>query len=587
MAQADEMRPELASSRMRRAVFRTVPGRGSVLWAMLFSIVINLLVLVQPLYSTQVFNRVLTSGSIETLVGLSVLAVAGLAFYAAFDVIRGRIISRFAVRFERHIAPLVLEASIVDPARRAEGGTHDFVKLRELRNILSGRTIGMLMDAPFLPAFIVVLYLIHPLYGAIALAGGVALAILAFLSGRIAEAERKQALVTAPLAQLSLDSIVRHANLVRAMGWTSGAIREFLRLNDRALAPASRGNERIAVIAAIAHWVRMTLQIAAIGVGCWLVLHHEVLAGSMLASSIMISRTLAPVEAILGSWRSLTSAWEAWDRVALAAGSVMQARRRILLPQPMGHLDVEGITYFGSDTRRPIISNVSFRCPAGTVLVIIGPTGAGKSTILRMLAGLEQPARGAIRIDGASLDHWDPDQIGQYLGYLPQELDIFGGTVAEAIAGFSEGVQDEDIVEAARRANAHEMILSLPQGYQTELGRDGARVSGGQRQRIGLARAFFGHRRVILLDEPNSNLDPDGEEALCSAIREAKARGSTLIIVSHRPRILTVADLVLLLRDGQRIAFGPPADVVPRATTGATPIRRPESPAPAAVQAQS
>ncbi|CAM5217170.1 ATP-binding cassette, subfamily C OS=Bosea thiooxidans OX=53254 GN=SAMN05660750_04388 PE=3 SV=1 [Bosea thiooxidans] len=234
---------------------------------------------------------------------------------------------------------------------------------------------------------------------------------------------------------------------------------------------------------------------------------------------------------------------------------------------------MSAVTYRNPNAKRPALSGVSFRCPPASVVVVIGPTGAGKSTLLRLLSALDKPAGGAIRLDGASLDNWDPDQLGRHVGYLPQDVELLGGTVAEAIAGFDEGATDEDVVAAAQQANAHEMILALPGGYETEIGRDGNRLSGGQKQRIGLARALFGKRKLILLDEPNSNLDPDGEEALCAAIRQAKARGTTLVIVTHRPRLFTVADLILFLRDGVAVAFGPPGEVLPQTMAGATPMR--------------
>lgn len=556
-----------------RALFMAIPGGRAFAWVVVFSIAVNLLLLVLPFYSIQVFDRVITSGSVETLIGLTVLAVAAIGFSACFEVLRNRLLGCFAVGLEQFLAPLVLKASIIDPARRGEGSTHDMVRVRELRNTLASSTACTLLDAPFLPLFIIVLYLIHPWYGTIALVGALLLLLLAIASGRVARAERAQASGAAIRAQRTLDGIVRHGNLVRAMGWTHGAIREFVQLNNRALAPVVRANDRIGLIASIARMIRIVLQIAAVGAGAWLVLNDEVLVGSMMASSIIISRTLAPVEHLVASLRVLSSAREAWAQVGDAAAAAALDQRRTLLPPPLGALEVSAVTYRNPNAKRPALSGVSFRCPPASVVVVIGPTGAGKSTLLRLLSALDKPAGGAIRLDGASLDNWDPDQLGRHVGYLPQDVELLGGTVAEAIAGFDEGATDEDVVAAAQQANAHEMILALPSGYETEIGRDGNRLSGGQKQRIGLARALFGKRKLILLDEPNSNLDPDGEEALCAAIRQAKARGTTLVIVTHRPRLFTVADLILFLRDGVAVAFGPPGEVLPQTMAGATPMR--------------
>jgi ATP-binding cassette, subfamily C, bacterial len=333
-------------------------------------------------------------------------------------------------------------------------------------------------------------------------------------------------------------------------------------LNDRALSPVVRASERVYAIAAAARMVRTILQVAAIGTGAWLVLQNEVLSGSLIASSILIARTLQPMEGLISAWRALASAQEAWKQVQAAANPILLRKRRTLLPSPSGSIVVERVTYRMAATQRPVLAGITFECQPSRIVVVIGPTGAGKSTLLRLMAGLERPSGGTIRLDNAALHHWDPNQLGQFVGYLPQDVQLLGGTVAEAIAGFDEHARDEDIVAAAMLAQAHEMILSLPTGYQTEIGRDGNRLSGGQRQRIGLARAFFGDRSLILLDEPNANLDPDGEQALCSAIELAKARGATLVIVTHRPRLLTIADAVLLLRDGAQIAFGPPAEVL-------------------------
>lgn len=552
-----------------------IPGGRALLWVGVFSVVINALLLILPFYSIQVFDRVITSGSVETLVGLTLIAVVALGFSACFDVLRNRLLSRFAVGFEQFLAPLVLKASISDPARRGDGGTHDMVRVRELRNALSSTTVSTLIDAPFLPAFIAVLYFIHPWYGNIALIGSLILLLLAVVSGRIARREMAQATGAATRAQRTLDSTVRNANLIRAMGWTYGAVRNFVRLNDDALAPVVKANERVALIASIARFVRLVLQVAAIGTGAWLVLQNEVLSGSMMASSIIISRTLAPMEHLVAGLRMLTSARDAWAHVRAATASALRDKRRTLLPAPRGALDVAAVTFRNQNAKRPALAGVSFRCPPASVVVVIGPTGAGKSTLLRLIASLDKPTMGTIRLDGSALDNWDPDQLGRYVGYLPQEVELLGGTIAEAIAGFDEGATDEDVISAAKQANAHEMILSLPQGYETEIGRDGNKLSGGQRQRIGLARALFGKRKLVLLDEPNSNLDPDGEEALCNAIRQAKARGTTLVIVTHRPRLFTVADLILFLRDGAAVAFGPPAEVLPQTMAGATPMRTP------------
>jgi ATP-binding cassette subfamily C protein len=559
----------------KRSLPGLIPGRSALAWIVAFSVSVNLLLLVVPFYSIEVFDRVISSGSIETLVGLTIIAAGALVFSALFDTLRSRLLSRFAVGFERYVAPIVLESTIVADERRGDGRTHDLVKVRELRTFLSSGTVATLIDAPFLPAFILILFFLHPWYGVIALIGTAILLVMGITSRWIARTEVAQASEAALRTQAALDGIVRHSGLVRAMGWTRGAVREFMALNDQALSPVVRASERVYAVAAAARMVRTTLQIAAIGAGAWLVLQNEVLSGSLIASSILIARTLQPMESLISAWRALTAAHEAWTQVQAAAAPILARERKTLLPSPSGKIEIDHVTYRVSTAQRPILAGITFECPPSGIVVVVGPTGAGKSTLLRLMAGLEPPSGGTIRLDDAALQNWDPDQLGQFVGYLPQEVQLLGGTVAEAIAGFDEHARDEDIIAAATLAQAHEMILSLPAGYQTEIGRDGNRLSGGQRQRIGLARAFFGNRKLILLDEPNANLDPDGEQALCSAVQHAKARGAALVIVTHRPRLLTIADAVLLLRDGAQLAFGPPCKVLPLRLPGATPIQKP------------
>ena len=465
--------------------------------------------------------------------------------------------------------------TIADPGRRREGTTHEIVKVRELRNFISSGAVITLVDAPFLPFFVLILFFIHPYYGAIVLVGAVLLSVMGYASSRIARAEVTQASGAAARCQGLMDGIVRHASFIRAMGWTGGAIRAVMRVNDEALAPVVRASERVAAIASAARMVRSILQVLAIGVGAWLVLQNQVLLGTLIASSIMVSRTLQPMESLISAWRGMAAAQEAWKSVSAAADWVFLQPRRTRLPPPTGLLEVTRLVYAAPQTRRPILAGIGFRCRPGEIVVVVGPTGAGKSTLLRMAAALERPSAGEIRLDRALLENWHPDQLGRYVGYLPQDVELLAGTVAEAISGFEENVRDEDIVAAATLAGAHEMILAMPGGYQTQVGRDGHRLSGGQRQRIGLARAFFGNRRLILLDEPNANLDPEGEAALCAAILSARARGASFLIVTHRPRLLTVADHVLLLRDGVQIAFGTVSEVLPSHIAEVTPIRRP------------
>ncbi len=454
----------------KRSLLGLIPGRSAFVWIVAFSVSVNVLLLVIPFYSIEVFDRVISSGSVETLVGLTVIAAGALVFSAAFDILRSRLLSRFAVGFERCVAPIVLEGTIVGAASRGDGRTHDLVKVRELRTFLSSGTVTTLIDAPFLPAFILILLFLHPWYGAIALTGTAILLVMGITSRWIARTETAEASEAALRTQAALDGIVRHSSLVRAMGWTRGAIHEFMQLNDQALSPIVRASERVYAIGAAARMVRTILQIAAIGAGAWLVLQNEVLSGSLIASSLLVARTLQPMESLISAWRALTSAHEAWIQVQGAAAPVLARKRKTLLPPPSGKVEIDRVTYRAPGVKRAILAGITFECRPSEIVVVIGPTGAGKSTLLRLMAALEQPSSGTIRLDHAALHNWDPDQLGKFVGYLPQDVQLVGGTVAEAIAGFEENARDEDIIAAATLARAHEMILSLQSGYQTEIG---------------------------------------------------------------------------------------------------------------------
>jgi PrtD family type I secretion system ABC transporter len=524
-------------------------------WVALFTCAVNLLVLTLPIYMMQVFDRVLASQSIDTLLYLTAIAVFALLGLAGFELVRARLLLSAGEWLEAKLAPALFERSIA--ATLSGGAALDPGRdIAILRNFLASGTVAVILDAPWAPLFIGATWLIHPLLGAIALGAALLLALLA-IAGELAtrgplERAGRESLWAAGQAA----SAARNAEAVEAMGMGRALLERWYAATMQSLRHSRAAAARGSGLSAASKFCRLAVQVLLMAAGAWLATRHAITGGAMIASSIMMSRGLAPVEQAIGAARQLASARLAYGRLRETLARSGDRAPRLRLPRPSGRLTVDSLSWCPSEPERPVLCNIGFDLEPGESLAIIGPSAAGKSSLARLLVGVRRPTSGSVRLDGAEVALWPREDFGQHVGYLPQEVALLPGTVAENIARMKDAAA-EDVIEAARRAGVHEMVLRLPQGYDTPVAETGSILSGGQRQRIALARALFGDPRLIVLDEPNASLDAQGEAALASAMVELKTRGATLVVVTHRMSLVSHADKVLLLRDGAVELFGP------------------------------
>ena len=512
----------------RRRVFDG--QRGFIMAIFVASLCLNLLILTAPLYMLQVFTRVLSSGSYSTLLFLTIGAGIALLFYALFDALRQRLVSRLGNRLEAGLGPVILGAVM-----RGTGGISDTQPVRDLhevRGFVVSPSFTALLDAPWSILFVTLIYVFHPLLGIVATIGLVILLVLGIISELTGRDPAKAASGSVREANTYADEILRNSEIVRAMGKTPTMVRRWQNLSFASILFGTRANDRIATMTSLAKTVRMMLQIGIMGIGVVLVLKGEAGPGMMIAASILLARAAAPVEQSIAGWRALLSARLALHRLNDLLAETEVEADRMELPDPEGYLSVENATVVAPNRQDPLVMDVSFKLNPGDSLGLIGPSGAGKTTLARALVGLQPLTRGFVRIDDAALTDWPAEQLGRNIGFLPQRVDLFAGTIAENIALLDPEAKPSKIVEAAKRANVHHLILTMPSGYNAQVGPQGNLLSAGQRQRIGLARAFFGDPKLIVLDEPNANLDPEGEEALAKGIRTATDAGA---VVSSSP----------------------------------------------------
>ncbi len=529
-----------------------------------FSGAVNILMLAGPLYMLQVYDRVLASRSVPTLIALSVFLVGAYLFQGSLDVIRSRIVVRSAAvldfRLSRIAHAMVLKAALA--GRKAGEAVQPVRDLDQIRAFLTGTGPIAIVDLPWMPFFLALCFLIHPWLGIASLVGAIVLFALTILTERNSREPVRNLALEGALRSTMIESNRRNSESIVAMGMAGALEQRWAGLNERYLAATGRSSDVMGSYGSVSKVVRLLLQSVILGLGAYLVIQNELTAGGMIAASIMMGRALAPIETVIANWRSLVSARQSRQRLSEMLGEAKSATEATQLPKPGRSLDVEQLTVVAPGTETPILREVRFQLRAGEALGVIGPSGAGKTSLVRTLLGLWPPGRGVVRLDGAALDQWDPERLGQYVGFVSQAIDLFEGTVAENISRMAIQPDSEAVVKAARAAGAHDMILRLQQGYDTRIGDSGAILSGGQRQRIALARALYGDPFLIVLDEPQSNLDNDGEIALMQAIRDAKARGSIVLIIAHRPSALAVCEKVLFLSDGLQRAFGPRDEVL-------------------------
>lgn len=539
-----------------RAVRRQ--SRGLYWFTGIFSFFVNLLMLTGPLYMMQVYDRVLGSRSEATLLALSLLVVFLYGMMGLLDYARGRIMARVGARFQAALDKRVFDAMIrrsavaQDPA--AQTGLSD---LESVQRLISSPVLTAAFDLPWTPVFLAGIALFHPWLGLLALAGGAVLVVIAVFNQLFTRLPMQKANMTGHKANLMSEEIRNEAEMIQSMGMRGASFERWKQARDAALADSVTANDTGGGFTTLTKTLRLFLQSAMLGLGAYLVLQGEVTPGAMIAGSILMGRALAPIELGLGQWPMVQRALKGWHSLAELLDKVPEEAARTALPKPKALLEVQGLAVVPPGSSAPLLRNVNFRVQPGQAIGVIGPSGSGKSTLARSLTGVWRPAAGSVRLDGASLDQYAPDVLGGHIGYLPQRVQVFDGTIAQNIARLNQQPDAEKVVEAARKAAAHEMILKLPEGYDTRVTASGGRLSGGQMQRVGLARALFDDPVIVILDEPNSNLDNEGSIALNQAIKQIKAEGRSVLIMAHRPAAIQECDMLLVIDKGTQTAFGP------------------------------
>ncbi|HVA12431.1 MAG TPA: type I secretion system permease/ATPase [Stellaceae bacterium] len=548
--------------------------RGYFVTVAIFSLAINLLYLAAPLYMLQVYDRVISSASIVTLVMLTIALVAALLALSVLDIVRTHVLARAGIRLDRMMAARVVTA-VIDNSATVDGARSQPLRDFDLfRQYVTGVGIHAVFDLPWAPIYILVIFLLHPILGGFSLICALVLLGMALLNERVVRPVLNESNDAATRNYNFTEMSLRNSEVVRAMGMTEGLLMRWRRDRDRMIERQVVAGDRSATISGIIRFLRLSMQSLILALGAYLVIDRILTVGSMFAASLLLGRALQPVEQIVGSWRGMISAREALVRIRhlLAADPILPAR--LELPRPLGRISIEHLSYVLPKSTRPILRNVTFRVEPGEAIGIIGPSGAGKSTLIRQIVGILTPTAGSVRLDDAEIGNWSRSAVGRYVGYLPQDVELFSDSVATNIARFQQA-DDEAVIKAAELAGVHEMILHLPAGYETWVGDGGAVLSGGYRQRIGLARAVFGTPSMVVLDEPSSNLDSEGDAALADCMVKLKKARVTSIIVSHRPATIAVVDKILLLVDGAVEAFGPRAEVLARLNPRPVPMVAP------------
>lgn len=538
----------------------------SLLWAMvLFSVFVNLLMLTGPLFMLQVYDRVLSSRSVETLLALSILAAFLYFCMGVLDFTRGRIMTRVGARFQSALNKRVFSAVLRTPQENPNLTKNANTALQDLDAVqafIGSPVLLALVDIPWTPVFLAAIFLFHPWLGFMALGGGMLLVILALLNQTLTKPPILAGSTASRSADLQAQEMRFEAETIQSLGMREAAFERWRLSRETALQNNLIASDRAGGISTSTKTFRQFLQSAMLALGAFLVLRNELSPGAMIAGSILLGRSLQPVEQAIGGWSLVIRATKGWRSLAELLTGIPAIKSRTSLPRPDASLEVQQITVHPPGDSHASLRMVSFSLPAGKALGVIGPSGSGKTSLARALTGVWHPIGGNIRLNGAALDQYDPDVLGKYIGYLPQKVQLFEGTVADNIGRLSPNISDEKVVAAAKKAAAHEMILALPQGYDTQISNTGGRLSGGQIQRIGLARALYDEPVLLVLDEPNSNLDNTGSEALNQSIRAAKTAGSSVIIMAHRPAAIRECELLLVLENGLVQAFGPRDEVL-------------------------
>jgi ATP-binding cassette subfamily C protein len=574
VTQKSALAPELRSA--LRACRKALVGVA------LASGLVNLLMLTGPLFMLQVYDRALPSRSVPTLVGLALLALTLYAFQCLFDMLRGRVLTRIGRalddRLSTRVFDLVVQSSV--RTRSADAGLQPLRDLDAVRSFSSSLGLAAFFDLPWVPLYVTICFLIHPAIGWAVLIGAVVLSTLALVTDVSTRASAQEAVVLGSARRTLAESARRNAAVLQALGMRGAMTERWNRENARYLERQQWIADVSGGLGSASRVLRMVLQSAVLGLGAYLVINQEASVGVMLAAMILTARALAPVDLSIANWRNFIAARQSWRRLSDTLATAPGAEERTPLPRPSQTLRLTAVSAAVPGGSAAVLHDVSVTLAAGSALGVIGPSGSGKSSLARLLVGVWAPARGVIRLDGATLDQWPADQLGQSVGYLPQEVELFDGTVAENIARFRPA-DPAQLIAAAKAAGVHDIVVRLPNGYDTRVGENGAALSGGQRQRIALARALYGEPFLVVLDEPNSNLDAPGEQALTAAILGVRARGGIVIVIAHRPSAVAAVDQVLILNEGRVQALGPRERFLPPTTV----VKTETAPPPAAAAA--
>ena len=538
--------------------------KGIVFFLLLLSLIVSVLALTGAFYMLQIYDRALTSGSVPTLLAISVLAIGLYLFQGMFDVLRSQILVRVGARFDDRLAPLAHRV-VVDMPRYGYSPAEALERGRDvetMRGFVSSPGATALLDLPWMPLFLVFVYLLHPMLGFLTVAGAIFLICLTFTAEFMSRGASKEMMDATINKNKIAEANTLNADIIKAMGFGERAFARFHEANSKHLKLQMRVSDISGTLGGFSKVIRMMLQSALLGLGAFLTIQGELSAGAIIAGSVAASRALAPIDGAIANWKGFVAARRAMDRLKDTLAALDEDTEIVDLPAPERDMSVEGIALVAPGTGKILINDVSFALSAGDALGLIGPSGGGKTSLVRGLVGVWPLLRGNVRLDGADLTQWTSEALGQHVGYLPQDVSLFDGSIAENISRFDPEATNEDIVAAANAAGVHDMVVNLVDGYQTQIGPQGTALSAGQRQRIALARALFRNPFLIVLDEPNSNLDADGEKALKSAIRGVRERGGIVIVIAHRPSALAEVDLVGVIQGGKLKAFGPKEEII-------------------------
>jgi len=543
-----------AGTPLSQAIKACMPAFASIAF---ISVFINLTMLAMPLYSMQISDRVMQSRNGGTLVMLTIIVVVFLALYGFLEYVRAGIQLRASIMFDDIIRHSLFDGLMrTDVTGASRIGPQALRDAEMLREAISSGLVSTMFDAPWAPIFVLLCFFLHPMLGVVALCGALAMLVFTWLSEGITKSSVRHASQLSAEASQFAASALKNGEAVRGLGMGDTISEKWNATQNEVVATQAVTSERVAAVNAVSKFVSMLVQAALLGVGAWLAIEQLISPGVMMASSIMMGRALSPVQMVVGQWKRIVALRGSYARLQQIFANLPDQGVTADQPDPIGKLDVQQIVVVPPTGGRPVVKGVSFAAAPGEVVAIIGSSGGGKSSMARALAGVWPLVQGTIRLDGKHFQEWEPNRLGKHIGYLPQNVELFAGTIAQNIARLGK-VDDKAVIAAAKAAGAHDLILRLPKGYDTQIGEGGGALSGGTRQRVGLARALYGNPRLIILDEPNANLDDEGDRALHRAILEMKKDGRTVVVVTHKPQMLSVVDKILVMSFGLTLAFGP------------------------------